>query len=78
MLEKLRYKEIYSDFLSKVTLSERQKEILKLSVDGKSIIEISMSINLCDRVVQNELKKIRIMFNNYRRNEVHRIINLIS
>ena len=78
MLEKLKINEVYNAFVSSMTLTERQKQILRLYVDGKSIYEISMEINICDRVVNTELKRIRELFNTYKRNEIQRIINLIS
>lgn len=78
MLEKLKSKELYDAFIRNMTLTERQKQILELYVQGKSIYEISMEIHICDRVINSELKKIRELFNAYKRNEIQRIINLIS
>lgn len=77
MLEKLKVKDIYDDFLNKVTLTERQKQILNLSIQGKSPIQISMDINYSERIVHSELHKLRSLFNNYKRMEIQKTINLI-
>lgn len=48
----------YQDFLIKCPFSEEEKQILNYRRKGKSIIEISMILNLSERTVSRRVKSI--------------------
>ncbi len=48
----------YQDFLIKCPFSEEEKQILKYRRKGKSIVEISMILNLSERTVSRRVKSI--------------------
>ena len=49
----------YQMFYNNCNFTERQLEILNLRRKGKSIIEISMSLNMGEATVYRELKRIK-------------------
>ena len=49
----------YQMFYNNCNFTERQLEILNLRRKGKSIIEISMSLNMGEDTVYRELKRIK-------------------
>ncbi len=49
----------YEMFYNNCNFTERQLEILNLRRKGKSIIEISMSLNMGEATVYRELKRIK-------------------
>lgn len=49
----------YEMFYNNCNFTERQLEILNLRRKGKSIVEISMTINVGESTVSRELKKIK-------------------
>lgn len=49
----------YEMFYNNCNFTERQLEILNLRRKGKSIIEISMTLNMGEATVSRELKKIK-------------------
>lgn len=49
----------YEIFYNNCNFTDRQLEILNLRRKGKSIIEISMSLNMGEATVSRELKKIK-------------------
>lgn len=65
MVEKLKVKAIYNDFLSSVKLSDEQIKILDMVLNKESIIKISMEIGISQRTVSYEIKKIKELFNQY-------------
>lgn len=65
MIEKLKMKAIYDDFLSNVHLTEEQKRILDMLINKDSIIKISMEIGISQRTVGYEIKKIKDLYNKY-------------
>lgn len=48
----------YQDFLIKCPFSEEERQILEYRRKGKSIIEISMILNLSERTVSRRVKSI--------------------
>ena len=65
MVEKLKVKAIYNDFLRSVSLSDEQIKILDMVLNKESIIKISMEIGISQRTVSYEIKKIKDLFNQY-------------
>lgn len=49
----------YQKFYNECNFTDRQMEILMLRRKGKSIIEISLSLNMSEATVSREIKKIK-------------------
>lgn len=65
MVEKLKIKAIYDDFLKNIHLTEEQIKILDMLLNKESIIKISMEIGISQRTVSYEIKKIKNLYNQY-------------
>lgn len=49
----------YQKFYNECNFTDRQMEILMLRRKGKSIIEISLNLNMSEATVSREIKKIK-------------------
>lgn len=78
MIEKLKIKAIYDDFVSKVKLNEEQKRILNMMLNKDKIIKISLEIGVSERTIKYEIKKIKNLYNNYLQMEITKMISLIN
>lgn len=65
MIEKLKIKAIYDDFLSNVKLNEEQKKILDMLLAKESVVKISIEIGVSERTVSYEIKKIKELYKSY-------------
>ena len=65
MLEKLRVKAIYDDFVANVSLNQEQIKILNMLIAKETIVKISMEMGMSQRSVGYEIRKIKDMFNDY-------------
>ncbi len=65
MIEKLKIKVIYDDFLLKIRLSEEQIKILNMLLNKESITKISMNLSISERTVGYEIRKIKDLYNMY-------------
>lgn len=65
MIEKLKIKAIYNDFLQNVHLTEEQLKILDMLINRESTIKISMEIGVSQRTVGYEIRKIKDLYNKY-------------
>jgi predicted DNA-binding protein YlxM (UPF0122 family) len=65
MIEKLKIRAIYNDFITNVYLTEEQTKILDMMINKESIVKISMEIGVSQRTVSYEIKKIKDLFNKY-------------
>ena len=65
MIEKLKVKTIYNDFLSNVTLTKEQIKILDMLIKKETTIKISMELGMSQRTVGYEIRKIKNLYNNY-------------
>ena len=63
MVDKLKVKAIYNDFLRNVNLSDEQIKILDMVLKKESIVKISMEIGISQRTVSYEIKKIKDLSN---------------
>jgi len=66
MVENLKVKVIYDDFVSKVKLTDEQIKILNMYINKDSRVKISMELGMCQRTVGYEIKKIKDLYNNYK------------
>lgn len=65
MIEKLKIKPIYDDFLSNVSLTEEQIKILDMLIKRYSTVKISMEIGASQRTIGYEIRKLKDLYNDY-------------
>lgn len=65
MVEKLRHKVIYDDFVSKVHLTEEQVKILKMLIEHNKGVKISMELGMSERTLGYEIRKLKDLYNGY-------------
>jgi transcriptional antiterminator len=65
MIEKLKIKAIYNDFLANVSLSDEQIKILDMLIKKETLVKISMEIGMSQRTVSYEIKKIKKLYDDY-------------
>ena len=65
MVEKLKIKAIYDDFLANVNLTEEQTRILDMLIRKESIVKISMEIGVSQRTISYEIKRIKNLYKDY-------------
>lgn len=78
MLDKLRVKVLYDDFLNKVKLTDEQKKILDMLINKDKIIKISIELGISERTVNYEIKKIKKMYNDYLQMEIVKLLSLMG
>ena len=59
MVEKLRIKAIYDDFLSKTNLTDEQIKIIDKLLKKETLVKISMDLGMSKRTASYEIKKIK-------------------
>ena len=77
MVEKLKIKAIYDDFIANVHLTEGQIKILDMLLNKDSIVKISMEIGASQRTVSYEIKKLKELFDKYYSMQLYKILMLI-
>lgn len=78
MVEKLKVKAIYDDFISKVTLNDEQIKILDMLINRDTIVKMSLEIGVSQRTINYEIKKIKKLYENYLQMEISKMISLIN
>lgn len=78
MIEKLRIKALYNDFVSKVQLTEEQIRILNMMINKDTIVKMSLEIGVSQRTINYEIRKIKQLYNNYLQMEITKMISLIN
>lgn len=78
MVDKLRIKAIYDDFVDKVKLTDEQKRILNMMLNKDTIVKMSLEIGVSERTIKYETKKIKNLYNNYLQMEITKMISLIN
>ena len=78
MIEKLKVKALYDDFISKVKLTNEQIKILNMLINKDTIVKISLEIGISQRTVNYEIKKIKELYKNYLQIEITKMISLIN
>ena len=78
MVDKLRVKSLYDDFVSKVKLTEEQKRILDMLINKDKIIKISIELGISERTVNYEIKKIKKIYNDYLKMEMVKLLSLLD
>lgn len=65
MIEKLKIKAIYDDFIDSVALNDEQIKILNMLIKKETIIKISMEIGVSERTINYEIKKLKKLYEDY-------------
>jgi len=65
MVEKLRIKAIYNDFVKSVSLTDEQIKILDMLINRETIVKISMEIGVSVRTINYEIKKLKKLYQSY-------------
>ena len=78
MIEKLKIKAIYDDFLMNVNLTDEQIKILDMLINKDSIVKISMEIGVSQRTVNYEIKKLKSLYNDYYKLQLSKIMLLME
>lgn len=78
MIEKLKIKAIYDDFVKNVSLTEEQIKILDMLIKKESIVKISMEIGVSQRTVSYEIRKLKDLYNSYYQMQLFRMLMLLE
>lgn len=78
MVDKLRVKAIYDDFIKNVSLTEEQKKILDMLINRETIVKISMEIGASQRTISYEIKKIKKLYNDYYNLQLSKALLLLN
>ena len=65
MVEKLKIKEVYDDFLKSVKLTDEQIKILNMLINKDSLVKIAMEVGVSQRTIGYEVKKIKNLYQDY-------------
>lgn len=65
MIDKLKIKTIYNDFLDNVKLTEEQIKILNMMIKKETRYKISSEIGVSERTIGYEVQKIKQLYKNY-------------
>lgn len=77
MLEKLKIKAVYDDFIKNVSLTDEQIRILDMILNKEKIIKISMEIGVSERTINYEIKKIKQLYNDYYNLQLYKTMMLL-
>jgi len=78
MIEKLKIKAIYDDFLRNVSLTDEQVKILDMLINKDSILKISLEIGVSERTVSYEIKKLKNLYKDYYNLQMSKILMLMD
>lgn len=65
MVEKLKVKAIYDDFVSNINLTEEQIRILDMYIKKESTVKIALEIGVSTRTITYEIKKLKQLYQDY-------------
>ena len=78
MIEKLKVKALYDDFISKVKLTDEQKRILDMMINKDTIVKMSLEIGVSTSTIDKEIRKLKDLYNKYLQIEIVKMISLID
>jgi hypothetical protein len=78
MIEKLKIKAVYDDFIRNVALTEEQTRILDMMIKKDTIVKMSMEIGVSQRTIGYEIKKIKKLYSDYYQMQLFRVLLLIE
>ena len=65
MIEKLKIKVIYNDFINSVALTDEQIKILNMYIKRETRYKISREIGVSERTIGNEIIKLKKLYKDY-------------
>ena len=78
MIEKLKIKAVYDDFLKNVSLNDEQIRILNMMIKKESLVKISMEIGASQRTISYEIRKIKNLYNDYYKLQLSKTLLLLE
>ena len=78
MLDKLKIKTVYDDFVRNVRLTDEQIKILDMLLNKDSILKISIELGMSERTVGYEIRKIKNLYKDYYNMQISRAIMLLD
>lgn len=78
MVEKLKVKAIYEDFVKNISLTNEQIKILDMLIKRESIVKISMEIGVSQRTIGYEIRKLKNLYNDYCKVQLSKTLLLIE
>lgn len=78
MIEKLKIRTVYDDFIRNVSLTEEQIRILDMMINKDSIVKMSMEIGVSQRTISYEIKKIKELYEDYYQMQLFRTLMLFE
>lgn len=78
MVEKLKIKAIYDDFIENVKLTDEQRKILDMLINKDSIVKISMEIGISQRTVGYEIRKLKNLYDDYCQVQLFRMMMILE
>lgn len=78
MVEKLKIKAIYDDFLANVNLTEEQIKILNMLIKKETRYKISREIGVSERTIGYEIQKLKKLYKDYCNLQMSKTILLIK
>lgn len=65
MIEKLKVKAIYDDFIRNVSLTDEQIRIINMLINKDTTVKIAMEIGVSPRTITYEIKKLKQLYQDY-------------
>lgn len=56
--------EIFNNYIKYGFLTEREQQIMKLRLEGKSVIEISLKLNVSESTINRDIKICKLKYDN--------------
>lgn len=78
MIEKLKIRAIYDDFIRNVALTDEQIRILDMMINKDTVVKMSLEIGVSQRTIGYEIKKIKKLYENYYQMQLFRMLMLIE
>jgi len=78
MIEKLKIKAIYDDFIKNVSLTDEQIKILDMLINKDSIVKISLKMGMCQRTVSYEIRKLKNLYEDYYNLQISKSLLLLN
>jgi len=78
MIEKLRIKAIYDDFLDNIKLTNEQIKILDMLIKKETRYKISNELGMSERTVAYEINKIKNLYKDYYNLQISKTILLLK
>lgn len=76
MKKELAIKQIYDDFMSKITLTDNEKIILDLYIKNESIVKIATTTSQSTASVSRAIADLKEKYNNYKKLELAKLLLL--